>query len=108
MQRRALLFGILGPVALGVGLLGAAAGARADGWERDHRRPVVSYDAESLKQWLPASAVIERLSGQGYTNVTEMEVERGLYEVKAMDADGRRIELLVNPVTGDVIGFERD
>lgn len=49
-----------------------------------------------------APAAIAAVYGAGYTAVSELEWEHGAWEVKAVDATGRRVELRVDATTGAV------
>jgi hypothetical protein len=44
---------------------------------------------------------------KGY-NVKRIKVENGCYEVKALNANGARVEIVVDPMTGEVIKTESD
>ncbi len=52
---------------------------------------------------LPLSQVLSRLEAAGYTAIDEIERERDAVEVKATDAQGRRVELKLDPVTAEVL-----
>jgi hypothetical protein len=47
-----------------------------------------------------APAAIAAVVGAGYTAISELEWERGGWQVKATDAQGRRVELRVDAATG--------
>lgn len=49
-----------------------------------------------------APAAIAAVLGAGYTAISELEWERGGWQVKANDAQGRRVELRVDATTGAV------
>lgn len=49
-----------------------------------------------------APAAIAAVLGAGYTAISELEWERGGWQVKANDAHGRRVELRVDAATGAV------
>jgi hypothetical protein len=49
-----------------------------------------------------APAAIAAVLGEGYSAVSELEWERGAWQVKASDAQGRRVELRVDATTGAV------
>jgi hypothetical protein len=55
---------------------------------------------------LSARQVIERLEGQGYAAITEVEREDGRYEVLATRLDGRRVELRLDARTGEIVRSE--
>ncbi len=58
---------------------------------------------DAQQQWLSIPQVHDKLVAAGYRNIEKIERERGNYEVKATDRDGRRVKLYVNPQTGDVL-----
>lgn len=49
-----------------------------------------------------APAAIAAVLGAGYTAISELEWGRGGWQVKASDAQGRRVELRVDATTGAV------
>jgi len=53
-------------------------------------------------EWMSVAQIALLIESQGHV-VREIEAEDGLYEVKTTAADGRRMELYVNPVTGAVV-----
>ncbi len=53
--------------------------------------------------WMSAGAVITKLEGQGYT-VHEFDIDDGTYEIKALDTNGARVEVDLDPKTGEPIG----
>lgn len=55
-------------------------------------------------QWMSKDEVRTRMTDQGY-EVRQVKVEDGCYEVYALK-DGRRLEALLNPATGEMIGSE--
>lgn len=53
--------------------------------------------------------VIEHLSARGYSDIREVERKSDkLFEVKTRDAQGLRLELLVDARSGEVLESERD
>ncbi|RDD62777.1 PepSY domain-containing protein [Ferruginivarius sediminum] len=52
--------------------------------------------------------VAQRVSEQGYTDITEVELEDGNYEIKARDKEGRWVEIYVDGRTGKVMHSEVD
>ena len=66
------------------------------------------YVTSDMANWLSMEAITEKLSAAGYTDIDDIEVEHGLFEVDARDPEGNRVELKINPVTGDVIGLKRE
>lgn len=58
-------------------------------------------------QWLTKAQITEKFTSQGY-KVRQVKVEKGRYEVYALDKDGKRIETYVHPVTGKILKRETD
>jgi hypothetical protein len=50
---------------------------------------------------LPVSTVALMLEDRGYTRIYGIEAGHDAYEVKALDATGKRVRLTVDPNTGD-------
>lgn len=59
--------------------------------------------AQSGASGLASSEILQRVEQAGFSDVRDLEFDDGLWEVKARDRDGRRVELLVDPVTGEII-----
>lgn len=76
----------------------------SDDRDDDDRRYVTS----DMANWLSMEAIAKKLGAAGYTDIDDIEVEHGLFEVDARDPEGNRVELKINPVTGDVIGLKRE
>jgi hypothetical protein len=51
--------------------------------------------------WLAKDAIKSKLNSLGYS-VRKIEAEDGRYEVKATDKEGKKVELKVDPVTGEI------
>lgn len=58
-------------------------------------------------QQMSVQDITAKVSGMGYT-VREVERDDGCYEVKATDKSGARVELKLNPVTGEIVESEKD
>jgi Peptidase propeptide and YPEB domain. len=56
--------------------------------------------------WMTMEQVQTRLESTGYRDFEKIERDSNKYEVKATDAQGRRVELDVDPVTGDILKTE--
>ena len=67
----------------------------------------IYYGAAATGQWLSGETIKTKLAQLGYT-VREIESEDGRYEVKATDKQDARIELYVNPVTGEILKPEEE
>lgn len=57
---------------------------------------------------LTMQEVMDRLTREGWRDITKIEHERGKYEVKARGADGVRMELDIDDRTGAILKQERD
>ena len=66
--------------------------------------PAATPAAQS--NWMSLKDVQTKLEAAGYTDFREIEREKNKYEVKATDPQGQRVELDVDPVTGDVLKTE--
>jgi len=60
---------------------------------------------EPKSKWLSQEAIAAKLKEQGF-EVSRTETKRSCYEVKAKDAQGKRVELYVDPVTARVVKQE--
>lgn len=56
--------------------------------------------------WMTMEQVQTKLQAAGYRDFEKIERDSNKYEVKATDAQGRRVELDVDPVTGDILKTE--
>ncbi len=81
-----------------------AALASPDG-TRAERRPAEAVTPSGAR--FDAPAAIAAVYGAGYAAVTELEWERGGWEVKAAHAQGRRVTLRVDAATGAVTRHSR-
>ncbi|MDW6024785.1 PepSY domain-containing protein [Mesorhizobium sp. BAC0120] len=81
-------------------LLAVVAGIGSASAEDKHK---CGNAAES--QWMSKDAIKAKFGADG-TKVRQVKVEGGCYEVYAVTKDGAKVEKLVNPVTGEVVGGE--
>lgn len=58
-------------------------------------------------KWLTVAQITEKFTAQGY-DVRQVKVENGGYEVYAVAKDGKRLEVLVHPATGEILGDEAE
>lgn len=58
-------------------------------------------------QWLPIGDVIQKIEAKGY-KVHEIEVDDGVYEFEATDANGLRVEGDAHPATGEILNTRPD
>ena len=63
--------------------------------------PAMAQDA------LTAAEVRAKLESQGYTNVNDVEFEDGIWTADARSADGNRVDLSIDPKTGEVYPDEQ-
>ena len=56
-------------------------------------------------KWLSVAQITEKFKAQGY-DVRQVKVEKGAYEVYAVAKDGKRVEVMVHPATGKILGDE--
>lgn len=70
--------------------------------------PAPQAPAAGTAAVLTIQEVMDRLTQQGWRDITKIEHERGKYEVKARGADGVRMELDIDDRTGAILKQERD
>jgi hypothetical protein len=58
-----------------------------------------------MADWQPREAVQQMAEAQGWT-VRRIKTDDGCYEIKGRDADGREIEVIVDPATLEIVDFE--
>jgi hypothetical protein len=63
---------------------------------------------DAFKNALPLPEILDKLKAVGYGSFREIDREQGVYEVKAVDAKGARVELKVDPATGKVLRSKHD
>jgi outer membrane receptor protein involved in Fe transport len=77
-----------------------------------HAAPVVlaqaapatnSSSSAATSSWLSLGQIHDKLQADGYTDIREIERERGGYEAKARDRDGRWMKLYIEPLGGKVV-----
>lgn len=61
--------------------------------------------AVPMADWQPRAAVQQMAEAQGWT-VHRIKIDDGCYEIHGADAEGRAIEVKVNPATLQVIEIE--
>ncbi|TVO67038.1 PepSY domain-containing protein [Denitromonas ohlonensis] len=67
--------------------------------------PVAAPMSEAA--WLSIPQIHDKLTAAGYRDIRSVERERNRYEVKATNAEGQRVELYVDPQSGEVMKTER-
>ena len=63
------------------------------GWFGDERPPANAK---------PLSEIIKGVEAAGHKTIVELEFEDGVYEIEAIDAQGKEVKLKVYPVSGKV------
>lgn len=63
--------------------------------------PQVTSQAQG--NWLNIRQVYDKLEAAGYTDIREIDRERGGYEAKVRDSEGRKVKLYIDPRSGEVI-----
>lgn len=59
--------------------------------------------AQPQQSQLTASQIISLLENAGYTQITDVEKDDGVWEVDAISPKGERVELDLDPVTGKIL-----
>jgi uncharacterized membrane protein YkoI len=65
------------------------------------------YPDEQVSRMSEAD-VRAQLAVAGYVTVHDLDYEDGIWNAEAEDAQGRDVELKIDPATGEVIGREKD
>ena len=60
-----------------------------------------------MADWQPRDAVAQLAEENGWT-VRRIKIDDGCYEIKGRDAQGRAIEVKVDPATLEIVEFEFD
>ncbi|MCU0984008.1 MAG: hypothetical protein MUC89_03585 [Acetobacteraceae bacterium] len=81
-------------------------GARAERSRSGEQRPE-RRDQAALAARVSAADAIRAVEAAGYRGVTELEWERTGWEVKAQNAEGARVKLMVDGTTGAVTQASR-
>lgn len=62
----------------------------------------------TTSKWLDPNEVIRTLESAGYSDVHDLEKDDGIYEAEATNASGQRVDLDIDPATGNVLREEPD
>lgn len=65
------------------------------------------YSAVKGDNWMTTAQITEKYTAEGY-DVRQIKVEGDGYEMYAIDADGKRVEGHVDPLTGELHGDSDD
>ena len=97
---------LIATLALTGGLIGAGA-AIAPAFAQNAAPAATPATAPAAQSnWLSIKDVQTKLEAAGYTDFREIERDKNKYEVKATDPQGQRVELDVDPVTGEILKTE--
>jgi hypothetical protein len=58
--------------------------------------------------WMSPGEVSAKLEAAGYTRITEIETDDGVYEIDATAPEGYRVDLHVSPTDARILRRERD
>ena len=64
-------------------------------------------DSPAQDQWIAEADLTAMYVELGY-DVKGIKIEKGCYEVYGVDTTGARVEIIVNPMTGEALGTEGD
>lgn len=64
---------------------------------------VHAQDQNAASPQLDAKQIIAKLESAGYTRIEDVEKDDGVWEVDATNSAGQRVELDVDPATGNVL-----
>lgn len=88
---------------------------KADARSADGNRVDVRVDAatgevfpDEMVANLTEADVRAKLAAAGYINVHDVDYEDGIWNAEADDAEGKDVELKIDPKTGKVMGKEKD
>ena len=95
---------LIATLALTGGIIGAGA-AIAPAFAQN-AAPAATSAAPVQSNWMSIKDVLNKLEAAGYRDFREVERDDNRYEVKTTDPQGQRVELDVDPVTGDVLKTE--
>ncbi|WP_435750462.1 PepSY domain-containing protein [Thauera sp. AutoDN2] len=98
---------LIATLALTGGLIGA--GATIAPAFAQNTVPAASATAvapAAQSSWMSIKDVLDKLEAAGYTDFREIEREKNKYEVKATDPQGQRVELDIDPLSGDILKTE--
>jgi hypothetical protein len=81
-----------------LGAMGAAAPAFAEGSE-------AACTSEPASKWIGEGAA-KAAAAQTGLDVRDIKVENSCYEIYALDKEGKQVQVVMNPLTGKIVGNE--
>lgn len=97
---------LIATLALTGGIIGAGATLVPAFAQNATTTTTTATTATTQANWMTMEQVQTKLQAAGYRDFEKIERDTSKYEVKATDAQGRRVELDVDPVTGDILKTE--
>jgi hypothetical protein len=76
---------------------GCALKLKIDPYTGEYQRPGVNK-----LEGLSLSDALKKAAAAGYLQVNRAEVKGGIYELRALDAQGHKVKVLVDPATGNL------
>ncbi|WP_042777887.1 PepSY domain-containing protein [Sinorhizobium fredii] len=65
-----------------------------------------SCTTEPQSTWMKSEAAASKLQSAGYSDVRDVKVAGTCYEIYAFTAKNERVEVYMNPVTGEIVKEE--
>lgn len=87
----------------GAGIVSSVVGQTQTGGNDHQDESGYAEDSGTTGSWLSASEIVTKLEARGYANIREVELEGGKYEVKALNAEGKPVELYADLHTGEIL-----
>jgi hypothetical protein len=56
----------------------------------------------SERQWLSIPQIYNKLDAAGFRDIEKIERKHGSYKIRAIDRNGERVKLYLNPQTGEI------
>ncbi|WP_153163634.1 PepSY domain-containing protein [Zoogloea sp. 1C4] len=97
---------LIATLALTSGLIGAGATLTPAFAQSTAPAITSAAPATATSNWMSIKDVLNKLEAVGYRDFREVDRDDNLYEVKAVDPQGQRVELDVDPITGQVLRVE--
>ncbi len=109
VRRTIAIIGLSTSIAMGVGMTGSATASEDDNkFKNRSEHSTGSQSSADSRSVLSIEQIVSKVKGNGFTEVYEVERERGIYEVKARDAKGVLMELYVDATTGKTLKSKRE
>lgn len=94
---------ILSALILGTGIVAGGASLLPAFAQSDKPATTAQTATTSAKNDMSMGQIHDKLAAEGYRDITKIERERDAFEVKAVDKNGARVKLYLDPQTGNVI-----